>query len=97
MLPIQGRPCELHLLLLCQTVTRAHGPPGLAQHPRRHSPHAKRGLAERRNQCFICLFEREHAGGQKWGMLWSNDGIFQRLVFYDAVVEMTLYPRPDRS
>lgn len=65
-LPIQGRPCELHLPLLCQTVTRAHRQPGFTQHPRRKTGRGKRGAAEGRGQrLFACLTlsEREHAGG----------------------------------
>lgn len=91
MLPIQGRPRELHLLLLRQTVTRARGQPGFAQHPRcRRSQRAQRALAEPRSQCLICPFERERAGGQERGTLWSNDGVFQRLLFYSAAVEVPL-------
>lgn len=55
--PIQGSPCELHLLLLCQTVTRARGQPGFTQHPRRKTQPAKRRLTVGSKQCFICLLD----------------------------------------
>lgn len=60
--PIQGRPCGLHLLLLCQTMTRAHGQPGFTQHPRRKTQHAKHSLEVGCKQCFICLFDAEWKG-----------------------------------
>lgn len=78
--PIQGRPCELHLLLLCQTVTRAHGQPGFTQHPRRKTQHAKRCLVVGSKQCFICLFDTEWKRALQEGRNGECSGLMMALL-----------------